>query len=67
MTHRIAYLTAYDTFGKIHVVAEIKDFHRITSGQAEVEFSTAATVQGTGEQEPAEWLQQALLGLLESL
>lgn len=64
--HRFASITAYDMFGQIFVAATVRD-HDITREEGrEPELRCSTMVRSTGETEPVEWLQQALLGLLES-
>lgn len=64
--HRTATLQAYDMFGHIMISVQIRD-HDVTGQYAEEpEFRCSALVPSTGEAEPHEWLQQALLGLLEA-
>jgi hypothetical protein len=64
--HRSASISAYDMFGQIFVAVTIRD-HDLTGEIAqEPEYRCSTTVRSTGEAEPLEWLQQALLGLLES-
>lgn len=67
MTHRTCQVHVYDFFGSISVTVSIMDHHRIIDGEPMRELSTSAVIPSTGEAEPNEWLQQALLGLLESL
>lgn len=66
--HRTATISAYDFFGSIAVSVVIHDHDAIAPelGSRD-EYATATTIPSTGESEPCEWLQQALLGLLESL
>lgn len=65
--HRTAHLQAYDMFGQIMVSVRIRD-HDVTGQMAEEpEFACSALVPSTGESEPIEWLQQALMGYLEAL
>jgi len=64
--HRTASIQCYDMFGHIMVSVRIRD-HDVTGQMAEEpEFACSALVPSTGEGEPVEWLQQALLGLLEA-
>lgn len=67
MSHRTATLTAYDMYGYIFVTVTIRDHDGMAQFSVEPEYRCSASVPSTGEDEPAEWLQQALMGLLESL
>lgn len=66
--HRTCTVQAYDFFGQIMVSVVIRDHDAIAPelGSGD-EYITAATIPSTSEAEPCEWLQQALLGLLEAL
>lgn len=65
--HRTAYVSIYDVLDRISVTVAVRDHDRILDGDHVVELSTGTLIPSTGEAEPIEWLQQALLGLLESL
>lgn len=67
MSHRTASITAYDMFGLIFVTVVIRDHDGMAEFSVEPEYHCSASIRSTGEDEPAEWLQQALMGLLESL
>lgn len=66
--HRTCTVTAYDLLDTIVVTVSIKDWDATLPevGSYE-EYAATATISSTGESEPVEWLQQALLGLLETL
>ena len=65
--HRTASITCYDMFGQIFVGARIRDHDATGEVAEEPEFACSALVPSTGESEPIEWLQQALMGYLEAL
>ena len=68
MSQRTCTVHAFDMFGLIHVSVRITDHHSVAPELGSLtEYSTTATILSTGEGEPVEWLQQALMGLLESL
>jgi hypothetical protein len=64
--HRYATISAYDMFGEIFVAVTVRDHDLTGEAGREPELRCSTTVRSTGESEPLEWLQQALLGLLES-
>lgn len=64
--HRTATVTAYDMLDQIVVTVTVKQWDQPEDLiLREPEFSCTATIPSTGEDEPHEWLAQALLGLLE--
>lgn len=58
---------AYDVMGRVFVTASV----RTAPGEGErgecLELHATATLDGVGETTPREWLEDALLGLLETL
>lgn len=65
---RTLVVQAYDLLDHVVVTATLRDWDSTTvPPQSYVEFSTAATVPGTGEDDPQEWVKDALVALIEAL
>lgn len=65
--HYIATAHAYDVMDTVHITAEV----RSVSGTGETPTASVlhatTTISGVGETEPARWLTDVLVGLLETL
>lgn len=66
MAHRTATISCFDMFASIYVTVTIRDHDGTGEFGSTPEYTCSATIPSTGESEPQEWLQQALLGLLEA-
>lgn len=62
-----ATINAYDVMGQIHITASVRVAPSAGEQLERLELLASTTVSGTGETNPSRWLEDALVGLLESL
>lgn len=60
-------LVAYDYMDKVGVSATVYSMPNRRSQPPERLYHGGTTLQGTGEDDPREWLKDVLIGLLETL
>lgn len=60
-------LNAYDVMGNVHISCVVRGLSDGPLQSFETLLECAATIDGTGETDPREWLKDALIGLLETL
>lgn len=65
--YRTATISAYDVMGDVFITATVRTYEPDGETFDSTEFRCATTVQGVGEPDTAEWLQDALVALLERL
>lgn len=63
----LATIHAYDALGTVRVAAEMKQTVGGPGDALETVLTVATTLDGVGEDEPARWLRDALVGLAETL
>jgi len=62
----IATLHAYDVMSTQHVTLSVREYPDDPSWSPSTVFECTTTVPGTGENDPRQWLVDALVGLLEA-
>lgn len=62
-----ATVTCYDVMDKIGITANVYAYGPDPEVRAECVYHKVTTVQGEGVDSPREWLQDALVALLEAL
>lgn len=62
-----ARITAYDVMGQVHIGGALFSQDSLSPVTATPVLHFATDVAGVGEPDPAEWLRDALVALLESL
>lgn len=67
MSHFIASIHAYDVMDHIYISAEVRDVDRQGDGASTSVLHLSTTISGAGVSTPRQWLQDALVGLLEEL
>lgn len=56
----------FDCLGNVHIAASVRQTDGLTQTSSLV-LHVSTDVQGTGEDDPREWLRDALIALLETL
>lgn len=65
--YRVARIQAYDVMTEIVITAQVKTYDDLATDAPPAEIYWQTTVDGVGEEDPSEWLRDALVGLLEAL
>jgi len=60
-------LHAYDVLDRVHVHAAVRELQDDTGALWRTVFECTTTFPGTGEHDPTRWLEDVLVGLLETL
>lgn len=63
----LARIHAYDALGSVIVAAELKESTGAPGSELRVILTTSVRLEGVGEDDPARWLRDALVGLAETL
>ena len=63
----IATFNAYDALDRVVIAGTVRATVGGTGDPIEVVEQVVTTIDGVGEDDPREWLRDALVGLLESL
>lgn len=61
-----AHWTAYDMLDQVHLTVRLFRYDGLESAGSLV-LQESTTIRGTGEDDPREWLRDALVALLESI
>lgn len=67
MSWHQASVHAYDVMGNVFVTASVQRQEGTTEGSTVLVLQASTTFAGVGEDDPREWLRDALVGLLERL
>lgn len=62
-----ASIHAYDVMGNVFVTATVRQSQPVGEDPKETVTVASTTFPGVGEDDPHEWLRDALVGLLEAL
>lgn len=62
-----ARITAYDVMDSVGVIMVVRESTGYAAMADEVVYHKVTTVRGTGEDDPVEWLKDALVAALEDL
>ena len=65
--HYIATAHAYDVMDAVHITAEVRHVPGERESTTSAVLRATTTVSGVGETDPARWLMDVLVALLESL
>ena len=65
--YRTATLMAYDVMDTVFITCTVRLYDHENIGASEVELTCATTIQGVGSGSSRDWIQDALVGLLEAL
>lgn len=60
-------INAYDVMGQVHIAAVVRGLSDGPLQEFETVLRCETTIPGVGEPDAAEWLKDALIGLLEAL
>jgi hypothetical protein len=63
----IATVTAYDALTNVVVHARVTEYGDVPEETPSTVLACTTTVLGTGESSPREWLQDALVAMLEAI
>jgi len=63
----LARVHAYDAMGYVVISAELKESTGAPGSELHTVLTTSTRLDGVGEDEPARWLRDALVGLAETL
>lgn len=61
-----AHLTAYDAIDQVHAVVQVYEDGTPSKAERDPVVTTSVRVQGTGENDAAEWLRDVLIAVLEA-
>jgi hypothetical protein len=65
--YRTATVVAYDVMDTVFVTCTVRLYDTLNPGSSEAELTCATTIQGVGSGSSRDWMQDALVGLLEAL
>ena len=63
----IASVHAYDVMSSISVTVHVKEFPDDPEAQPSTVFECTTTVPGIGENDPRQWVEDALVAMLEAI
>lgn len=67
MSWQTATVHAYDVMDSVMITAVVRSTEGVGLERSPVELRATTTISGVGEDDPREWLRDALIGLLEAL
>jgi len=65
--YRTASIMAFDVMETVHITCTVRLYDKRQIGSSTEELTLHADVQGVGSSEGADWLRDALVGLIEAL